>query len=467
MLISIFVLLLISVVAIALIVSSGTESALAGNYRSSTGVYNAAIAGLEEVRARLRPQSPISFKNTDAAFLPAGGAPLAACSPIYVINPLGGEPVTPWVPGSTYADAEFNLEFGGICPAPLPPNPSPSTPSIWNRNPLNGLPFPGPLYKWVRINGVTELSLNLDTYPYDTFVEPKLVYYDGQHLTDNNTAGPQVLEVTALAVLPNGSQKLVQYLVAPTPLNLNFNAALTLDGNNAQFTAPNTNNFWVRGNDQYSAGSCNPGSGVVDAVGYTNNSDSSYSNITSAIRSSPPAQDVRGNYTNGVALTPDVNYETLPPNMQTVAGLNTLVQTIMENADVVVNGNETQSSMPAAMSASNPMTIAINGDLTFNGWHGTGYGLLLVTGTFTFDPDATWNGIVLVIGKGKLYSHQAGNGQFNGAVFLASTDPAVAPFFDFTSSSVSNGIYYSSCWIQAAMPTMPYKILSFHEIAQP
>src|SRR5216684_5192273 len=86
LLISIFVLLLISVVAIALIVSSGTESALAGNYRSSTSVYYAAMAGLEEVRARLRPQSPISFKNTDAAFLPAGGAPVAPCSPIYVIN---------------------------------------------------------------------------------------------------------------------------------------------------------------------------------------------------------------------------------------------------------------------------------------------------------------------------------------------------------------------------------------------
>ena len=152
--------------------------------------------------------------------------------------------------------------------------------------------------------------------------------------------------------------------------------------------------------------------------------------------------------------------------MQTVAGLNTLVQTIMENADVVVNGNATQSSMPAGMSASNPMTIVINGDLTFNGWQSTGYGLLLVTGTFTFDPDATWNGIVLVIGQGKVYSHQGGNGQFNGAVFLASSDPLVAPFFDFTSSSGSNGIYYSSCWIQAAMPTMPYKILSFHEISQ-
>ena len=47
LLIAIFVLLLISVVAIALLVSSDTESALAGNYRSSTGVYYAALAGVE------------------------------------------------------------------------------------------------------------------------------------------------------------------------------------------------------------------------------------------------------------------------------------------------------------------------------------------------------------------------------------------------------------------------------------
>jgi Tfp pilus assembly protein PilX len=477
LLISIFVLLLISVVAISLIVSSGTESALAGNYRSSTSVYYAAVAGLEEVRARLRPQSPISFKNTDAAFLPAAGAPLAVCSPIYVINPVGGENVTPWDAANPYYDGQFSQEFGGVCPAPLPPNPSTSTPSIWNRNPLNGLPFPGPLYKWVRINGVSELSLNLDTFPYDTTTDATLVYYDGTRLNDQNT-GNQVLEVTALAVLPNGSQKLVQYLAAPTPLNLNFNAALTLDGQNmqpnVQFTVPNSSNFSVRGNDQYSAGSCNPGPGAVDAVGYTDPSDS---NITSAIHAGPPAsQDRRANYT-GVVPTLDVVPVTVSGNLQTVAGLNALVQTITQNADVVVNGDATQSSMPAAMSASNPMTIVINGDLTFNGWHNTGYGLLLVTGTFTFDPDATWNGIVLVIGKGKLYSHQGGNGQFNGAVFLASTvdssgnplppsSPPGTPNFDFTSSSGSNGIYYSSCWIQAAMPTAGYRILSFHEIAQ-
>jgi hypothetical protein len=32
---------------------------------------------------------------------------------------------------------------------------------------------------------------------------------------------------------------------------------------------------------------------------------------------------------------------------------------------------------------------------------------------------------------------------------------------------LTNGIYYSNCWIQAAMPALGYKILSFHEISQP
>src|SRR5947208_10861779 len=77
LLIAIFVLLLISVVAIALIVSSGTESALAGNYRSSTGVYYAALSGLEEARGRLLAKNANAFKTTNpTGFLPATGTPL-------------------------------------------------------------------------------------------------------------------------------------------------------------------------------------------------------------------------------------------------------------------------------------------------------------------------------------------------------------------------------------------------------
>lgn len=471
LLIAIFILLLIAVVAIALIVSSGTESALAGNYRSSTSVYYAATAGLEEVRARLRPSNPNSFNNTDPNFLPPPGTPLTSCAPIYLVNPLPGEAVAPWDPGNPYYDSEFSQEFT-VAGCGAIPSPSPTANSFWLRNPLSGLPFPGPLYKWVRINGVSELSLYLDTSPYDTSVDPTLVYYDGTKLNDI-AAGSQVLELTALAALPNGSQKIVQYLVAPTPLNLSFPSTLTLDGNNVQFSVPTSTTFQINGADQGTAGTCNPGPGTVTAVGYTNGGDASQTNIISAIPAGPPSsQDRRGNYTNGVAPTPNVGLVSVPTslgcagcNMTTAAGLNALVQVITENADVVINGNATQSSMPSAMSATNPMTVVINGNLTFNGWRNTGYGLLLVTGDFDYDPDASWDGIVMVIGTGKIYSHQGGTGQFLGTLFLANTAGG-SPFFDFTTSSGSTGVYYSSCWIQAAMPKLPYKILSFHEVSQ-
>jgi len=470
LLISIFVLLLISVIAIALIVSSGTESSLAGNYRSATGVYYAALAGMEEARARLVPKNPNSFNNTDAAFMPSPGIPLGAGQVRYITNPIAAEDVLAANP-----DSEYAAEFGS---APLPANVK-TTASVSGAGGVQG-----PLYKWVRINAVTEFSLQLnvdfDTQPNDNTIP---IYYDGAKFNTTST-GSQVLEITSFAILPNGSQKLLQYLVAPIPLT--FNAAVTLDGNNVQFTAPTSSNFWVKGIDQGSAGSCNPGSSVVSAVGYTNASDSSLANILNAIPSGPPPTgnpDLRSHYTNGVAANPNVAQVTLPPNLQTVAGLNALVQSITQNADAVITGPATQSDsinvMPTGMSATNPKIVVVSGDFTINGWHSTGYGLLLVTGKFTYDPDGSWNGIVLVIGKGWMYSYQGNSGAtlFQGAVFLAKTvdasnnplppsSPPVSPYFNFTSSSASNGIYYSSCWIQASMPSLGYKILSFHEISQ-
>src|SRR5271163_2689143 len=86
LLIAIFVLLLISVVAIALLVSSGTETALGANYRSSSTVYYAALAGLEEARGRLLPKNPNYFGTST---IPSGTS-LATALPlgyaIYVVN---------------------------------------------------------------------------------------------------------------------------------------------------------------------------------------------------------------------------------------------------------------------------------------------------------------------------------------------------------------------------------------------
>jgi len=487
LLISIFILLLISVVAIALIVASGTESSLAGNYRSATGVYYAALAGLEEARGRLLPKNSNSFKNTAA---PANFllSPLPISDVNYVLNPGPTEVAANIL--TAYPDTEYDSEFGAgkLFSATVS-----TTLSMWDSNPLKAsLNLPGPLYKWVRINAVTEQSLNLDTYPYDLSKDPKLVYYDGTHLNDTNS-GSQVLEITALAVLPNGSQKLLQYLAAPVPITLPpFLAALTLSdspgaGNHAGFHAPASNSSYnIKGIDQDCSGS-STGS-KYPAIGVFTSADAlSTGPVVTGI---PPAY--RSSY-NGQNSAPDVENlnvtsPSFPANLQIPSQLDALAQSIIQNADAVITptasgsppylGTATGSDLtPLGMSSSNVLTVVVNGNLDISNWSDDGYGLLLVTGTFTYDPDTTWNGIILVIGQGIVNGSHMQFKQINGAMLVAKTrDPVTnlvlagsnlgGASVVFDDSMQGEGIRYSACWIQKAQPTASYKILSFHEISQ-
>jgi hypothetical protein len=473
LLISIFILLLISVVAISLLVSSGTESAIAGNYRAATAVYYAALAGLEEGRGRLSPKNPNSFKSTaPPGFLPAPGAPFAVGSPVYIINSAG---VTPWDPTSTYPDNEFQSEFPSAT-YPMP-NPAPNVNSVSNAGGIQG-----PSYKWVRINGVSEQSLNINFDGNPNSTTP--VYYDGTRFSNNPSSGNQVLEVTSLAVLPNGSQKMVQYLVASVPITLPpFLAALTLSGSqngtDPVFQAPTTNAVYaVKGDgDQDCNGNPLPSKVAVGLYGSyqgVGNLQNAINQLKNGIPSfPPPSTAAKSNYT-GQGAWPDV--EPLTPPFQTPSQLDSIVQTIVQSADVILPSGSTGSALtPLGMSSTNPLTVVVNGNLDISNWSNDGYGLLLVTGTLTYDPDTNWYGIVLVIGQGVVNNSQNGQyKQINGAMFVAQTRDSSGNLLpDLGGASVSflaamqgNGIRYSSCWIQKAQPTSSYKILSFHEIAQ-
>jgi hypothetical protein len=499
LLIAIFVLLLIGVTAIALILSSGAESALAGNYRSSASVYYAALAGVEEARGRLLPSNPDYLGPA----LTALGTPLAPGKVIYILNPnpLTGEIVNPTdlTNPATYPDTEYQKEFPGT---PITNLQQPNSVS-----PAAGLP--GPLYKWVRINAATEKSLNVDVNNDGTLDTGTPLFFDPSHVDPQTgnpkpslivTAAPpssaaQALEITALAALPNGTQKLLQYVVASSAsaANLNFTgagsqspsfpAALTLDGNNVNFDGPTSTAFNINGNDQFRVGSCAPGTNAVSAIGYTNGSDPSLSNILSGI--------VAGNqshYSGAGTASPNVsNVNGLPANYQTPSGLDSLVQNITQGADSVIQGPVTQSDspspnnvFPSAMISPNsnpnpnpmPMTVVVNGDLAINNWHDTGYGVLVVTGTLTYDPDASWNGIILVIGQGQFISTRGGSGQINGAVFVARTRDSSGHLLptlgaaSYRQTGGGQGIYYSSCWINASQRPSTYKVLSFRQLSQ-
>jgi len=485
LLLSIFVLLAISVVGIAMILASGTESALAGNYRASTSAYYAATAGLEEARSRLLNKNPNYFDVTVPTFMPPIGTTLLANQVRYILNPNGGEVVAPLTLGNppTYPDSEYALEFGPVYAATAAANTQTITSTM-----ANAAGVTPSLYKWVRITPATELSLgdhvagvasvgrdvNADgvidnTIPlyYDSaLVPPRLIVNANPPAT-----AQQVFQITALAVLPNRTEKLLQYTVAARTFNLNFPSALTIGANNVTFNGANSSQYQVNGQD-----GSNPSAPAVpgcttnpltvkNAIGTTNPAD--VASITAGIPSNR-----LGNYTGATGTTPDVGTVSLANSLDTPLDAYNTLQTITNSADLVINGNATQGNMPNAMSASNPMTIVVDGDFSMSGNY-TGYGLLVVTGDFSYSGTTGWNGIVLVIGDGTTtYNGQGGgNNSFNGAIYVATIWDnqhnllsSFGPVQYNISGGGGSGTYYNSCWVKAAQQPITYQVLSFREI---
>jgi hypothetical protein len=451
--IAIFSLMLISVIATSLILTAGTQTAIRSNYKSSMHAFYDAKAGLEEARGRLWASNPNAITN---CVFP-GGANMPIGRVCYITNPANGETVDPTVldPSNPYADFEYKDEWQHDVTAD-----DVQKPFIASVSPVGNIA--GPLYKWVRITPRTHLSAKLD------LTDNTPLLFDGLN-TNTIGSGAQVLTITSLAVTPYGSRRMVQYtvsagsLVAALP---SFPSALTLDGNNVAFTGSSRTGFAINGNDM-DAPSGQPSG--VGAIGFTNSNDSSSSNVTAG---AVPATD----YLSPTG-TPVIGPVSVPTVFQTPSSLDALVQNITQSADAVITGPVTQtdshSIMPAGMSATNPMITVVNGDLTINGWHNTGYGLLLVTGTLTYDPDASWDGIILVVGKGQFISTQNGTGQINGVLLIAQTrDPVSGKLLSalgpasFKQTGGGGGIHYSGKYVAAAQALVPYQVLSFREIAQ-
>src|SRR5260370_20723027 len=111
LLVAMITLLLISGVAVAMIVASGAESSINGNYRSSSSAYYASLAGLEEGRGRLLPGNPNTILGGNG--IPAFNTiPMPVTQVTYIANPntAAGETLTSVL--TTYPDNQYDLEFG-------------------------------------------------------------------------------------------------------------------------------------------------------------------------------------------------------------------------------------------------------------------------------------------------------------------------------------------------------------------
>jgi hypothetical protein len=464
LLISVFTLLLVGVIAMSLILAAGMESALSGNYRSSTRAYYAAAGGLEEARGRLLPKNSDYFNTASPSFVPApGAAPLALRQVRYVLNPQGAEDVL-----AAYPDSQYDAEFGSGSLA------ASTVKTIASVAPAAGIP--GALYKWVRINAVTEASLNLDVNGDHVKDTTTPLFYDGASLNLTST-GNQALEVTSLAVLPDGTQKLLQYVVAPVQFNLTLPAAVVVSGtyNGASAFGNQSAGFGISGADF-----CNPAINQLAVAGTNSTSVNNLSNkLTPAsnypgtgANAGPPPVAAVGSAAGSMQSFPDPLHPGQSIDLTTTSGLNQLVAEIESIADHTVPDC---SDLSVLGSPTSPNVVVVTGGCSLSGNPSPpGQGILLVKGDVQY-VDHPYDGLILAIGTGGFQQSASRLTHFYGSLLLAQTvDPVTGmplaapgtPTLDWLSSVGNPNFQYDSCILRNAQPMLTYKRLSFREIPQ-
>jgi len=487
LLLCIFSLLLLTGIALGLMYMGDTETRVNDNFRSSQQSYFASRGGLEEARDRMRGSSG----NTISASLPST-MPASTGGVLYLVNPAGAsDTVQPWTSGNSYFDTElcqetFNLGLsspgvGAKCSSV----PSGST---WYKSVTSVSPFnntSGALaYKWVRItykaNGTAAPYYVNGTSSSTAAVKQTQVCWNGstEVLLSGAATCPgmgqayqPVYVLTSLAVTSSGARRMTQEEIALNTLPP-LPAGLTFDGPNPTFAnAPSSNNYGVSGIDSHTDNStgksCGSGQPSLPAIGAWDNSA-----VTSLVNAIPSKR--ADNYVGSGSTTPDVENinSALSSQWKTVDGLNAVVTTLTNLASPsnVYSGN--QSNINVGSDASPQITV-VNGDLTLSG-KTTGAGILLVTGTLNFNGNPSFDGIVLVIGKGSMSVSGGGNGEFDGAVFIARTldssgnqlasgSAPGSPTLDWNGGG-GNGIVFDSCYTSNLNNLFTYQKISFREL---
>jgi len=464
LLMALIALLIIGAITAGAILLSNTETSVSSNFRDEQLAFFSAKAGVEEARDRMQKGVTDTLRT---ASLPTT-LPGTAGSVLYILNPANGETVAPWNGSSstTYPDDEICKETSTItCSSNLPSLSSCSSwcvsttaSSVYAASPV--LPW-----KWVRVmlkqnNALTSYSTN------GTSTSGAQTCWNGTNEETTSCAPPDFLPVytmTALAVTPSGSRRVVQAEIAEDRLNFSASAALTLDGTGDTASMPSSNNFGISGTDVGGCGATttNP---AVPAIGVGSNPD--VTTLDSAI-----PNNRKNNYTGSGGSNPDVENvsSSLPLNLQSVSSLQALVSTVKANVtQPVITGPAT--NIANAGTLANPQIIYVNGDLTLSG-NVTGYGMIVVTGTFTASGNVGWNGLVLVVGKGNFVGNGGGGNVYNGAILVAKTVDSMgnpltnigAPTFNFGGGG-GNGFNYASGCIDAVNKLSTFHIMAFREM---
>src|SRR5467141_87725 len=496
LIVALLMLMLISAALMGMIMMSNTETNVSANFRDEQTAFFASKAGVEEVRDRLRTSATDSLTGSalfSSTNLPPFPLPGQANGILYITNPAPGDTVTPWLPlgaVSTYPDDEICKEV--TCVSCVPAGTwyaSASASGTYAATPI--LPW-----KWVRVmaklnkpSATSKLMPVNGSTGSDTTAGYRVCWNGTNEVAvsnitytscaaANNSYLP-VYELTALAVTSSGSRRMTQYEISRTAFPP-MPGAMIFDGPNPVYGAPNSNAFGVSGADAAQGPNAGAGCGGAanqPALGAFNSG--SATTLGNALTGPP---DRSSSYTSNTpyATTPAIsNVSSSLGPLATVDGLTNLVNSVTASAGAHVYGASPLPS-PSTLNLgtnSSPVINVVQGDYSMGG---SGAGILLVTGTLTMSGNPSFNGLILVIGKGNVVKNGGGNGTLNGSLFVANLFSDTPPTYTNRIALGANNppgiptiawngggnatIQYDSCWISSVTQSFPYRIVAQREL---
>lgn len=303
------------------------------------------------------------------------------------------------------------------------------------------------LSKWLNYTATDETGVVvLDSFADGT---PRLSY----RVWLNPVAGSSDLELVSTGFAPLGAQRTVRLrLSSPGALVPDLPATITFLGQKPTGTAGNSNAHTLTGKDQSHAKSEKPILGAVGAANVTyllNNSfgsdkpgtfDTTLGSIAADISTANSAMNVTG----------QIPFNNDPAQARAfIAAMTAVADTVVPSGGTLPSG--------ALGSTSSPKVVVVNGDLSLNA--ASGAGILIVTGTLTMSGNCSYDGLIFLLGTGRLVRNGGGNGVINGGILLAAYSPTStafdgSPSFD-TNGGGNSDILYKSSAVNSAVSGLP------------
>lgn len=431
LLLALFVLLLLSGMAATMSVRLMSETRANVSYRSGAQSYYSSLAGLEEARARLVLSAPDALPKSS---LPKGHLP-DHTHVAYIVNSTPEDPVDPDDPQSPYFDQEYREEF---------PVGEKRTTLVTSDQPNAQTAFAIP-YKWVRITMKTEFSSQQDVNQDGVLNTSTPVLFDGsrQQLASGGAEGWMVYKVTALAVEPSGTKRLLQSEIASqrwiTPIagvagggEVNLRGTLTVSG---------LNNCGA-GADLYGVVSA----GEIKLQGGATVLGQPDSYLEEALLPGPSPAELLAQLVPFAIPIQDAD----PANISYDSGSGIYFGSWVSLGDLSqFPPSQDYPAVPAVIHAHHSLSID----------HGQGAGILLVEGDLQVSGTFKYYGLIVATGTVTLRGNSLDPVQIYGGIFQGGT-------LDAKSSGAGQGIeiLYDNCALTIAADPLPKTILAFKEL---